>query len=124
MMKKREVIGTCPICQHHLHIEQLGCEQCGTKISGQFIPNKFSALSKAHLQFIEIFIKNRGNIKEIEKEMGISYPTVRNKLDEVIVALGYHISGEQTQIVNKGEVLRQLELGEITQQEALNMLKK
>lgn len=123
-MKKQKVIGACPICQHHLHIEQLGCEHCGTKISGHFMPNKFSVLSKEHLHFIEIFIKKRGNIKEIEKELGISYPTVRNKLDEVIIALGHQVSSEQRQNTSKGEVLRQLELGEITQQEALEMLKK
>lgn len=69
--------------------------------------------------FIEVFIKNRGNIKEIEKELGISYPTVRNKLDEVIYTLGYKL---EKPVINQKEVLEKLSKGEISKDEALKLL--
>ena len=68
--------------------------KCHTEISGNFTLSKFNYLSKEHLFFIEVFIKNKGNIKAIEKELGISYPTVKKNLDEVIVHLGYEVSQE------------------------------
>ena len=70
--------------------------------------------------FVEVFIKNRGNIKEIEKELGISYPTVRNKLDKVISDLGHTVKKSS---VNQKEIIEKLRNGEITKEEALKLLK-
>nr|HPO60929.1 DUF2089 family protein [Exilispira sp.] len=75
------------------------------------------------LLFVKTFIRNRGNIKEVEKELGISYPTVRNKLDEVIEALGYTIEQKDDYQVKRKDVLARLERGEITSEEAIKMLK-
>jgi len=72
---------------------------------------------------VEVFIKNRGNIKEIEKELGISYPTVRGKLENVIEAMGY-TSEPLAPKVNKKEVLEKLSRGEITTEEAVQLLKE
>jgi hypothetical protein len=82
--------------------------------------SKFEYLSGEQLRFIEVFLKNRGNIKDVEKELGISYPTVRAKLDEVISALGYKITKESS--VDKKKVVDMLDKGEITPDEAIKML--
>jgi len=115
------VIGECPICQSDLKVTKLSCTRCGTEISGDFQLSKFNYLSKEHLYFIEVFIKNKGNIKQIEKELGISYPTVKKNLDEVIVSLGYEVSEEDK--VKKAEVFAKLEKGEISALEAAKLLK-
>ena len=117
----RNVIGECPICQGDLKVTKLQCNNCHTEISGEFQLSKFSYLSKDHLYFIEVFIKNKGNIKHIEKELGISYPTVKRNLDEVIVSLGYKVSQEER--ANKEEIFKKLELGEITASEAAKLMK-
>jgi hypothetical protein len=73
-----------------------------------------------------VFIKSRGNIKDVEKELGISYPTVRNKLDDVITALGYTVQDNQDDKIaeKKKEILDSLEKGEISSQEAIKLLHK
>lgn len=120
---KKEVLGICPVCSSKLKVTELGCRKCGTSIRGDFELCKFCYLTKEQKYFAEVFIKNRGNIKEIEKELGISYPTVRRNLDNVIKALG-HNPGFTEETVNKKEVLEKLSKGEITSEEALKLLKK
>jgi len=115
-----EVLGRCPVCEHELKVSQLSCNHCQTTIQGKFDLCKFCKLSDEQKFFTEIFIKNRGNIKEIEKELKISYPTVRNKLEDVIQALGYKT--EQKSTVNKKEILQQLSDGKISKEEALKKL--
>ena len=115
------VIGECPICKGELVVSKLSCKSCGTEISGKFKLSKFNHLSKEDLYFIEVFIKNRGNIKQIEKELGISYPTVKKNLDEVIINLGYEVVDENK--ANKDEVFDKLAKGEITAKEAAKLLK-
>lgn len=115
------VIGECPVCTSDLSVTTLKCISCGTEIKGKFQLSKFNYLSKDHLYFIEVFIKNRGNIKQIEKELGISYPTVKKNLDEVIVSLGYELSEEDK--VKKQEIFDKLEKGEITASEAAKLIK-
>jgi len=117
----KNVIGECPICQHDLVVTKLQCTSCKTEISGEFNLSKFNYLPKENLYFIEVFIKNRGNIKHIEKELGISYPTVKKNLDDVIVALGYEVSDEEK--ASKEEIFKKLEKGEITASEAAKLIK-
>ncbi len=119
---KRPVLGTCPVCQSKLKVVKLHCDHCKTSIEGQFELDKFSYLTKEEKLFIEVFIKNRGNIKEIEKDLGISYPTVRRNLDQVIAALGYSVSPSKEEM-DKKEILEKLSSGEITSDEALKRLK-
>lgn len=119
---RKEVLGTCPVCSARLKVNELGCRKCNTTIRGNFELCKFCYLTKEEKYFIEIFVKNRGNIKEIEKELGVSYPTVRRNLDSVIEALGYN-PGSSEETVNKKEVLEKLSKGEITSEEALKLLK-
>ena len=119
---QKHVIGECPICNHDLFVTKLECSNCHTKISGQFQLSKFNYLSKEHLYFIELFIKNKGSIKQLEKELNVSYPTVKKMLDEVIVQLGYTVTEEEND-PKKDEILQKLANGEISSEEALKLLK-
>lgn len=118
-----KVINRCPICSSKLKITRLKCSQCGTVIENDFELSKLSYLTGEQLNFIEVFIKSRGNIKEVEKELGISYPTVRAKLDEVIAALGYTVARQKDMPYSK-DVIDMLESGEISAEQAINMLKE
>ncbi|NLJ80924.1 MAG: DUF2089 domain-containing protein [Firmicutes bacterium] len=118
--------GKCPICGNRFLVTKLSCNFCGTKLEGEFSPCKFCQLSPEHREFMEIFIKCRGNIKDVERELGISYPTVRNRLDSLAAALGYskpERSGEEKKRERIQQVLDALEGGKITAAEAEKQLK-
>lgn len=119
---KKDIISSCPVCSGELIATKLTCTKCDTVIEGEFYSSKFQKLSKEDLNFVEIFIKNRGNIKAIEKEMKISYPTVRNKLESVIENLGY--KKEPIAPPDTKEVILRLKNGEITAQQALSIIKE
>ncbi len=113
----------CPVCEHPLQITELHCKHCDTTLRGQFSTSGFHRLSREQLQFVEIFVKSRGNIKEVERELGISYPTVRNKLEQVIEAMGYpaqQLNPEES--LRRKEILDRLNRGEISTEEALKSL--
>jgi hypothetical protein len=118
-----KVLSKCPVCSSRLKITKLKCTQCVTIIENDFELSKLEYLSNDQLKFMEIFIKCRGNIKEVEKEMGISYPTVRAKLDEVVAALGYTVTRSKDMPASK-DIIDMLEKGEITAEQAINMLKE
>lgn len=119
---KRDVLGQCPICGGTIEVTELKCGGCESTIRGSFKLCKFCQLPKEQLEFAEIFIKNRGNIKEIERELGISYPTVKGKLDTLIDSLGYKSQTAYT-ASKKKDILEQLDRGEITPEEAIELLK-
>ncbi|UWG99305.1 DUF2089 domain-containing protein [Dehalobacter sp. DCM] len=124
---KYKAPGLCPICGQSLHVSKLNCMHCNTTLEGQFAPCKFCLLPPDQLEFIEVFMKCRGNIKDVEKELGISYPTVRGRLDSAIQALGYKVevgTDSQEDRENRKEILDALDRGEITSQEAASRLKK
>lgn len=83
------VSGDCPVCGGALHITRLQCNDCGTALEGHFLLSRLTRLSHDQMHFLEAFIRNRGVIKDIEVDLGISYPTVKARLDEVARALGY-----------------------------------
>lgn len=117
------LISKCPVCDNKLNAIKLKCSNCNTIIENEFQLSKFDYLNKEQLDFIEIFIKCRGSIKEVEKELGISYPTVRAKLDEVIYSLGYIARERKTKTTEETcSILDALESGEISPDEAINRL--
>ncbi len=120
---KHEVIGTCPVCGNDLTVTKLSCGVCHTEISGDFALSKFSALSKEDLNFIETFIKVSGNIREMEKSLGISYPTVKKNLDGIIVKLGLETI-ELLPVVDEEDILEKLRNKEITVEEAASFLRR
>ncbi len=85
----RPIILKCPSCDGNLTVARLDCPDCSISIEGEFAPPALLKLTGAQIDFIEVFIKNRGVIREVERELGVSYPTVRARLDDVITALGY-----------------------------------
>lgn len=118
----KKVISRCPICNEELTVVRLKCDSCDTVIENNFRLSKFDYLSDEELYFTETFIRCRGNIKEVEKALGISYPTVRARLDTVIKKFGYE-AGPDEQAVKREEVLKALENGEITAEQAIAQLK-
>jgi hypothetical protein len=115
------VISKCPICSAKLKVAKLRCNKCGTVMENDFEFSKFEYLEEEQLNFMEVFLKCRGNIKDVEKELGISYPTVRSKLDEVISALGYTVVKKS--VMGSKEIIDMLEKGEISAEQAVNMIK-
>src|SRR3954468_2294985 len=83
--------GRCPICDSALTITRLQCGQCGTGIDGAFVPGRLGSLNREQVQFVETFMKCRGKIKDVEQELGISYPTVVARLNEVVRSMGYEV---------------------------------
>ena len=84
----RDVIATCPVCQGELTVTRLHCRSCGTALDGEFGVGRFGRLEREQLTFLESFLRSRGNLKEMERELGISYPTVRSRLEVLLRALG------------------------------------
>lgn len=78
----------CPVCAEELHITQLGCDACGTGISGHFQHCSFCALGESELDVLQVFLAARGNMKELERHLGVSYPTARARFDDLLAKLG------------------------------------
>ncbi|HHY48051.1 MAG TPA: DUF2089 domain-containing protein [Firmicutes bacterium] len=126
-MTRRKQLGKCPVCGESLDVTRLSCPNCETIIEGRFETCRFCQLPLEQREFVETFIKCRGNIKEVERELGISYPTVRNRLDNVIQALGYPVEAvedEEAITSRRRQILEALDRGEISPDDALKALKR
>ena len=124
-----KVLTSCPVCGQHLAIKELKCVGCGTEYRGDFEICDICRLPQDQIDFIKIFIKNQGNIKGVEKDLNISYPTVKNKLSKVIKELGFEIQieieeAEEELEKERNAILAKLESGELTSDEALSQLNK
>lgn len=84
----RKVLEQCPSCGGALEITEVQCTRCDTLVRSRYSPCDFCALTEEQSTFLRIFVTSRGNLSEVEKRLGVSYPTVRAKLDEVIGRLG------------------------------------
>jgi len=119
-MARKGLVSRCPVCESGMAVSELTCESCGTSVRGRFQVPDLCRLPDDLYQFLVVFIKNRGVIRDVEKELGISYPTVRSRLDAVLAALGF------SEGVGKGDsaqVIEMLERGEISPEEAEKMLR-
>jgi hypothetical protein len=113
----------CPVCRDNLLVTRLACRNCGTALEGRFAMGRLSQLSPDQLDFVELFLRSEGKLNRVQEELGLSYPTVRSRLDEVIRALGYEVGGERgTDDDRRQEVLEQLARKEISSEEALQLL--
>ena len=83
-----DVIATCPVCADELTITRLHCRSCGSALEGEFGVGRFGRLDREQMSLLESFLRSRGNLKEMERELGISYPTVRSRVDALLRALG------------------------------------
>ena len=120
MAKKWPVPTNCPVCGGTYVVTQLQCDGCKSKLEGQFSTGKLSALSAEQTAFVEVFLSCRGNIKEVEKALGISYPTVRSRLDDVLETMGYPTRRKD----EKADVLEALSRGEISLEDAASTIGK
>jgi hypothetical protein len=84
-----DVISTCPVCSGELAVTRLHCRSCGTTLEGDFSVGRFGRLSREQVVILESFLRARGNLKDMERELGLSYPTVRSRLEALVRALGF-----------------------------------
>ena len=117
----------CPLCEGEIIVTRLYCRECDSTIDGRFISGLFENLTSEQLSFIETFVRCEGKITRMEGEIGLSYPTIRNRLHEVIRALGYEPGGEEPEMMSDKErrqILERLERGEISYQDAMRMIQE
>jgi hypothetical protein len=116
----------CPACNTDLLVTRLTCPECGTEVTGNFPPDLFSRLAPNDFDFVILFIKTKGNVKEMERELGISYWTIRSKLNEIVVQLGLSDGEEEPDDPGsrRQKILEQLNAGLLTVQEAAAQLEK
>ena len=84
-----DVISTCPVCSLELAVTRLHCRSCGTTLEGEFSVGRFGRLTREQLVLLESFLRSRGNLRDMERELGISYPTVRSRVEALVRALGF-----------------------------------
>ncbi len=119
------VIGLCPICRSNLEVTRLHCRNCDTTLEGHFALGRLYHLNKEQLEFVETFIRCEGKITRVEQEMGMSYPAVRARLNDVIRALGYEVGETEKDSVSEDErrnVLKEVASGNMSAEEAVELL--
>lgn len=118
----------CPLCGGEIAVTRLYCRDCDTTIEGRFVGGPFSQLSPEQWKFLEVFIRCEGKISRMENEIGLSYPTIRNRLHEIIRALGYEPGGSEEPAgltdEERQRILQDLDEGRITAAEAMQRLKE
>jgi hypothetical protein len=132
---------TCPSCSGALHPRVLACASCGVRVEGDFEANEFASLTGEDLHLLRIFVLAEGRIRDMEAPLGLSYPTIRTRLRalrEKVAARapgGAAIAareGLKASLAGKGrpapaavdEVLRRLEAGELTFEQAMELVKQ
>jgi hypothetical protein len=90
-----DVISTCPVCSSELAVTRLHCRSCGTTLEGDFSVGRFGRLSRDQMTLLESFLRSRGNLRDMERELGISYPTVRSRVEALVRALGFGARGDE-----------------------------
>jgi hypothetical protein len=110
----------CPLCGESIEIKQIKCTGCGSEINGSFTTQGLALLPAEHQKFIAVFLRQRGSIKGVEEELGISYPTINKMLDSINAILG---SGAEQKPLTRKEILDSIEKGEMTVKDAAFILK-
>ena len=116
----------CPLCGGEIAVTRLYCRNCDTTIEGRFVGGAFSQLTREQLNFVETFVRCEGKITRMEDEIGLSYPTIRNRLHEVIRALGYEPGGGDEAGLSDEErqrILEDLDAGRISAEEAMRLIR-
>ena len=115
----------CPVCHDDLIVTRLTCRNCGTALEGRFSMERLFQLTPEQLHFVEVFLRCEGKLNRVQDELGLSYPTVRSRLEEVIQSLGYEVAGKDEAGIDeehRQEILRKLAAKEISSEEALGLL--
>lgn len=118
----------CSVCGGRLTVTGLKCDTCQSELKGEFCGCEFCALSPEQTNFLKTFLRCRGSIKDMERQMGISYPTVKNNLEKLIAALGLddgeQSQSEQVEVLTKKEIFDKLARKEISAAEAKKLLEE
>jgi hypothetical protein len=117
----------CPLCGGEITVTRIHCQECDSTIEGRFAGGPFSQLTAEQLNFLEVFIRCEGKISRMEEEVQLSYPTIRNRLHEVIRALGYEPGGEEPAGLSPDErqsILEDLNAGRIDAETAMRLLQE
>ena len=121
---ERKTVTTCPVCDGHLRVTHLACERCETVLQGEFSSCPFCSLPQEFHDFLHVFIRCEGVIREIEKEMGVSYPAVKNRIRKLKAALGMTERDAITNDERTEEVLEAVKAGEMSVKTAIHELRK
>jgi hypothetical protein len=115
---------TCPICEHRLTVTRLHCRNCDTTIEGHFETGRMGRLTAEQLSFVETFLRCEGKLNRMEGVLGLSYPTLRSRLSQVIQAMGFEVGAEQADMSNeqRHQILDELATGQISSEQAMEML--
>jgi hypothetical protein len=120
------LIGACPVCGETLEVTRLHCRNCDTTIEGHFSVGAFDRLTPDQLAFAETFIQCEGKLNRMEEKIGLSYPTLRARLHELIRAMGYEVGQEEAPAgvsdEERRQILDDLAAGRISSQDAVKML--
>ncbi|MEO8469591.1 MAG: DUF2089 domain-containing protein [Chloroflexota bacterium] len=95
-----DVISTCPVCSGELAVTRLHCRSCGTTLEGDFSVGRFGRLSREQLALLESFLRSRGNLRDMERELGLSYPTVRSRVEALVRSLGFGPRGDADDVTD------------------------
>ncbi len=119
-----QMLTTCPVCDERLSITRFHCRNCDTTIEGHFDIGRFGRLSAEQMDFLEVFVRCEGKLSRMEPELGMSYPTLRARLTEIIHSLGFPV-GPETRLISDEErhkILDDLASGDLTSEEAMQLL--
>lgn len=117
------LVGTCPSCDGPLQVRRLECGGCGVAVEGNFEAGPLARLSREQLAFVETFLRSRGKIKDVEEELGISYPTVVSRLNEVLVSLGLEAGEDPREAERRQRILDELSAGRLSAAQAAEALR-
>lgn len=114
----------CPVCEERLTATRLHCRNCDTTIEGHFELGRLGHLSQEQLSFVETFIRCEGKLSRMEKELGLSYPTLRSRLTEVIRSMGFEVGPESPDLSDeeRHQILDDLASGKLSSEEAMELL--
>ncbi len=120
----RKILERCPSCGSELQITRLDCTACETVVLGRYAPCPFCKLSPESTRLLMTFVKSRGNIREMERELDISYWTIRRMIDDLIEELGLEAkpAGDTETELRMREILDQVNRGELDADEAADLL--
>jgi hypothetical protein len=110
------------VCDHALVVTALGCPDCGTGITGGFATSRYDALSAAEHEMLRVFLVSRGNMRELEKHLGVSYPTTRQRFADLLVQLGFEEPAGAARRADRDKVLADLAAGRVSVAEAEELL--
>ena len=104
----------CPVCGDQLAVTRLGCASCGSELAGVFASCDFCSLSAADLEMLQVFLTSRGNMREVEKHLGVSYPTARLRFAQLLGKLGLGDEQETAAGLTREQILSEVASGALS----------